>query len=947
MPSIGPLESFVFPGVFTRTLLEPPTATAAGDLRYPAIIGVGQEEIRTEGFELVRGSSSIADNPIVGERADQNGQANVIDGANLEFFVKNFPIVEGDGKGTITENPSAVIVRVNGESVPVAKVEGATGLITLTTPPVEGDLVELNYFFKRRDTYVETDDVSVQADGSRVGFKLNTDRIVRGDNGGSTITNDDIGSTVTVYVGNQVLSVKVIQAFVNSVEVPIVSVDGANAIATLGTAPANGDVVTFNYFTNEWQNTFDILPAAEVTQIVKAGFDPSRIDFIEGRDYVLANGNEIHWGNSTSVEVGQVSDAPGVVPFGPEQITSTLIDNRIYKVLVGEGDGNKTSFALPFTPVKGDGLGTPIEDPSNGTAQGWDDVLAYVGADPQASLSASVISISGKNIQLRNAPAAGQKVYATFYYSRLLDDVWTFTNTNSGGDGVGTYTVKGVTYGTARQVKVGVGSTSTFTFLEQSKKDYTGGPSATSGTFINPSRTFLDEVITVDVQGDGSFTVSSSVPGHTGSGTVNTGYVGQTYVDSVTGFTLSLESATAGTIVFDVTEEFTVLNDFNKAIPGTRFFVSSTEGVALEDTATLKTLSLNSDEEPNVSDAYYVTFDQLKQDYSVKYFTSFQEVTRQFGPLISSNKIVVGANLAFLNGAQAVAIRQVPKAPGQQDATVQTYIEAIKDFDEPLENSTRPSLIQPLTTNDEVISFLKQSNAQQSSIRFKNERTSYFGYRNGTAPSVAINRASTLRTELLNSVYPDGGVMAIPDENGVEQEVLVGGEFLAVALAGRDVSPVGDIATPLTRAEIVGFRRLARRMDTVTASQVANAGNLVLENKFGSTRVLMALTTDTTSVVTRDPRIVEVKHFVQKGVRDVLDPFIGRKFIGNITGQVETTLNNYLAALQQANLIAAYRGVRAVQDPNDGTVINVEAFYSPVLPVNWIMVTLNLSSVID
>lgn len=944
MPNIGPLESFVFPGVYTKTLLEPPTATAAGNLRYPALIGVGQEEIRTEGFEMVRGSSAIADNPIVGEVALSNGQGNVVDGVNVLFKVKHYPIVAGDGKGTITNDAADVIVQVNGERVPVNEVDGLNGEITLSYAPNVGDLIELNYFFKRRDTYVQAEDLTEQADGTNVTFKVDNDRIVRGDNGGMTATSSDIGQTATVYVGSNVLSVPVIQVFVNSVEAAIASLDGSNATFTLDTAPASGATVLVNYFTNEWQNTFDILPAAVVTNIARVGYDPSRIDFIGNRDYVLANSNEIHWGNSSSVSTGVSTD--GTTVFGPDQVSVTMIDNRMYKADVGTGDASKKSFTLPYTPVKGDGLGTPLADPANGTVPTWDDILVYVGDDPISAVQVTVAKVSGATVTLKNAPALGKKVYASFYYNLLKDDVWTLTNTNPGGVGVGTYTVQGVAYGNCFQVTA-IGGTSTYTFLEQAKSNYTGGPSATSGTFVRPSKIFSDENITVTVAGDGSFVVTSSVVGQTGSGASNTGYVGQTYVDSITGFTLSLNSATAGTILFSSKKSFDVVADFNKSIPGTRFFVLNTTGVELEDTAVIRTLNMNLDEEPNVGDAYYVTFDQAKQDFSVKYYTNFQDVTRSFGPLVASNKIVVAANLAFLNGAQAIALKQVPKQPGGQDATVQSYIEGIQAFDEPLDNGTRPSLLIPLTTSDEVINYLKQSNAQQSSIRFKNERTSYFGFPVGTTPSFVINRVSNLRTELLTALYPDGGVLLLADSNGVEQEILVGGEYLAAAMAGRDVSPVGDVATPLTRAQIVGFRRLARRLDTVTASQVANAGTSVLENKFGNTRVMMALTTDTTSVLTRDPRIVEVKHFVQQGVRDVLDPFIGRKFLGNVTAQVETTLNNYLSALKQAELIAAFKGIRAVQNPQDPTTIDVEAFYSPVLPVNWILVTLNLSSVID
>jgi len=65
MANIGPFPSFSFPGVYTKTLNEPPLATAAGGLRIPAFIGVADETIQINNLEMIRGSNSLADNLIV------------------------------------------------------------------------------------------------------------------------------------------------------------------------------------------------------------------------------------------------------------------------------------------------------------------------------------------------------------------------------------------------------------------------------------------------------------------------------------------------------------------------------------------------------------------------------------------------------------------------------------------------------------------------------------------------------------------------------------------------------------------------------------------------------------------------------------------------------------------------------------------------------------------
>ncbi len=65
--AMGPLESFVFPGVYVRTNTEAAGVTAAGDLRIPAFVGVSAETVRIGNFEMVRGSSAIADNLVLDE----------------------------------------------------------------------------------------------------------------------------------------------------------------------------------------------------------------------------------------------------------------------------------------------------------------------------------------------------------------------------------------------------------------------------------------------------------------------------------------------------------------------------------------------------------------------------------------------------------------------------------------------------------------------------------------------------------------------------------------------------------------------------------------------------------------------------------------------------------------------------------------------------------------
>jgi hypothetical protein len=133
-------------------------------------------------------------------------------------------------------------------------------------------------------------------------------------------------------------------------------------------------------------------------------------------------------------------------------------------------------------------------------------------------------------------------------------------------------------------------------------------------------------------------------------------------------------------------------------------------------------------------------------------------------------------------------------------------------------------------------------------------------------------------------------------------------------------------------------------MDTITSAMTANAGLTVLEEQAAGINIKIALTTDLTSVLTRTPSVIRIKDFVQKGTRAALEPYIGKKFLQQRLQEIEETLGSYLASLQAANIITGYTGVKAESDPADPTIVRVQAYYSPVFPLLWIVVTFNLRS---
>lgn len=973
--AMGPLESFVFPGVYVRTQTEAAGASAAGDIRFPAFVGVSAETTRVSNFEMVRGSSAIADNLIL----DEN-ETDKFDGTNNTFTVDNFPIVTGSGEGKVATSPNNIIVTVNDENVAVNSVNGLTGEVTLVQVPAETDIVRANYYYKRRDTYITDEDLSDQVDGSAVIFKVKSSRIVKGDNGGRSATDADIGAVVDILynpdpavVGDEYeRQVLVFDAKVDGVSVTVSELDGSDGLFKLAVAPDAGAILTVNYFTNVWQDTFDILPAAEVEQLVKVGLSQDTNDFSIGEDCVLSNYNHIHWG--TSVEKAQgiyTAGSDALVDYVTVSVRDTAVYGRVSSpvnaytiggvIQVNANneqinlEGNK-EFSLPTNPVDGTDTGKLTEDP--------DDITAYVGDTWETAYAAGAVVVTkivGNVITLQTAPsqALEEIVFVTYDENTILEDRWTLTNRVPGDAGVGKYTISSLIYGNPLQVSHYGGTVAPV---------YAG--LGAYNVEVNPILASVERVICT-FDGTGSYTVSSllgptfTTAGRTGSVTTynqNIGYLGKTYIDPTTGFRISFSNDSgsfdppAGSYVTydigdptvtDTTEQKYITASASNVlvIPGVNLTVSSTSGGDtynnVDDTVLIYSYN-KSGNEPDVGDMYYVSFDKVKTDYSTRFLTNMKDVIKYFGPVTITNKLSLAANLAFLNGAKAVALKQIQRVSGGTDASYADYVAGIDAFNEPMSNGLRPVLMQVTTTDPDVISYLKTSNATQSSIRYKNERTSIFGYAVGTTSNTVIQNVQTLASEKLTAVYPDGAVIGLTDAYGNEVEYIVDGSMIASAIAGLDVSPVADIATPLTNSTITGFKRLYRRLDNVTAALVANAGCTVLEEQTSIIKILFYLSTDTSTVLTRDPRMVEIKHYIQKGMRTTLDRFIGVKNLPKVRPQVRDAVGAYFNSLVQKEIIVKFTGINVTQNSEDPSTLDVEAYYSPVFPLNWIVVTLNL-----
>lgn len=946
---IGPFESFSFPGVYTQTLNEAPRASAAGGLRFPAFVGVADEVNLISNYEMIRGSSSMADNLITKENVNYTVQQ--LDGSNRNFTVNFFPIVDGSGNGTTTNDPMKVTVYLNGEKTPVASVNGTTGEIYLVSIPSVTDLVQVTYYFKKHDTLITAEDLSAQVYTGNVNFKVGNVPIVQGDNGGITTT--DPTKVIVKVNGLPTLG-----------SVTVSAVDGDTGSVTLAVAPSPGSTVTATYYTNDLQDTYDFLPSAQVSEMLRVGYSPGTTDFINNTDYVVdttGQYNTINWGNSYKIVSG--SHTTGTEYFDSDFFTVTnLYDNVLRRRrATGTADGTNKTFTLTYTPATGQGLGKSTDSPTL--------LRAYVGGLPTNAVDATIASVDAslRQITLKTAPAADSTVYVSQYQNMLPDDTWTLTDTTAGATGVGAYTVSGANMGVAMDVvwsnsdtSMNAGHATAFATENVTyPQGLVGSISSTNAAYRDTQvipGVAVQETVKLTFIDSTSYVVSSN---NNGSGTAgdNTGYLNQTYVDNKTGFRVTVLapisfSYSAGDYIGYIVNPTFVTSSTTptRGVPGIKFVIEETTGIGVPDTAILTTYN-KSGSEPNIGDFYYVTFNETKNFNSdnqvpAQLFGLEKDALAYAGPLTITNKLGIAAHMAFLNGAAAVALLQIKKATDTEDADPSAYIKGIDYFNQPMAGGDQPSLMEPVTTSVSVLNYLKTSNTIQSGIRYANEHMSYFGFAINTSPTTAQAFARSMNNERMTGIYPDGAILTLTDALDNDVEYLVDGAFLAAAVAGRDTSPAFDVATPLTKKPVTGFTRLYRRMDAVTAAQTANSGLTLLEEQSAGINIKIALTTDISSNLTRNPSVIRVKDFIQRGTRSILQPYIGLKYLPSRNKEVEDTLGSYLKSLKNAQIIVAYTGVKAAQSTDDPEAMNVVAYYSPVLPLHWILVTYNLRTTI-
>jgi hypothetical protein len=661
----------------------------------------------------------------------------------------------------------------------------------------------------------------------------------------------------------------------------------------------------------------------------------------------------------TAIATGASAD----VPLGPGSVANTVL-NQIAAAMATAGFGASAAAVIAANYIQQEGVGLRFRSQLSGTDSaitvgtgsantilGFTDnsaaarttmqpdvmascLMGHCGASPSAQFLTTWLAAGGPANTYFAAEAIARQVLddsnAEFLYLQSLGAAGAGTSSSLAWAAATTDDV--MRQGTALGLTAGDGA---------------AGEAGITGYTVTSSDTV-----------NGSGTANTSVL-NTGVG--QDGIIDQTYRDLITGLTFSVLEREGGaaypaasTFTFTVRQQ--ALTDSNlptNAVPGIELLVTNTLGVGEDDTAVVETYERGGNE-PAVGDLYYASYYYTKQDFSAALFTKFAAIEAEYGTNGPSNPVTLASYLAILNGAVLVGIKQVQKdtdedADGTYDsASVTAFTTALDELEGPMTGGVLPDIMVPLdvpsSSTTTYFNYLALHCDVQSTIRRRAERTALAGFPAGTLLRTAGDVAQAVARDRFRVVYPDMVTLTLDQADGSTEDYLVDGSYLASALAAAVMAPSVDVATPWTGRKLFGFTQLGRTLDAVEQNQVAVRGVNVIEDKPSYLRVRQGFTTDMTSILTKLPTIRPITDEVQQQTRVTLERFIGIKFLPGILQQIEGQMANTLKLLVDAEILSAYTGISANVADDDPTVAEVEAWYTPVFPLLYVVVTYNLRS---
>jgi hypothetical protein len=226
----------------------------------------------------------------------------------------------------------------------------------------------------------------------------------------------------------------------------------------------------------------------------------------------------------------------------------------------------------------------------------------------------------------------------------------------------------------------------------------------------------------------------------------------------------------------------------------------------------------------------------------------------------------------------------------------------------------------------------------------RNERDGFVGLLNAGLTDVPTKTEAKAQIVDINSRHIRAFAQAIERYNiaGVRTEFAP--YFLGCIAAGMQAG--STVGTPLTRkyANVLAFRQDSSWSPVTDSEELINAGLCFLEQKDGvGRRFVRNITTHLSSnnLAYIEASANEAINFTAKSVRNGLEDFVGNKaFAGNIAA-IRDKAANILQLLLDEGVVVDFSDPIASLS---GDTVSVSFGVAPVLPINFIPVTINLTT---
>jgi hypothetical protein len=328
--------------------------------------------------------------------------------------------------------------------------------------------------------------------------------------------------------------------------------------------------------------------------------------------------------------------------------------------------------------------------------------------------------------------------------------------------------------------------------------------------------------------------------------------------------------------------------------------------------------------------------------FDPKMFWDFDDLRDQYGPPFDDSgnivsEITLAASLAFMNGARTIitcAVDVTGSTPTLEN--YQTALNKLRDND-------TIQIICSTTGMEQIQEIVKSHVNQQSRSRF--ERRAILG-RDGSAvavpPSHLIANAQTLGDRRVALVGPSRMKYFVPSLN---KEVIIGGQYLAAAVAGVSASQM--MAMPLTRRQVLGFADMGESHDETQKNLQSAAGVMVVERtRRNRIQVRHGVTTNPQRPLDREWSITGQEDAMIYRIRDFLDSddiignIIDEIMLSSIKGSAEAALQS----LKGDRTINDYRNLKIRQVNDQPDVVEVRFEWKPSMPLNYIIVRYSVST---